>query len=72
MKLRLLRHILPARRGAVRRPEADLSAEMTPVDRAWFAAAVRMGKLAPAPELVQADGLQAGVSRIPRELQATT
>jgi hypothetical protein len=72
MKLRLLRHILPARRGAVRRPEADLSAEMTPVDRAWFAAVMRVRKLAPALELVQADDLQAGVSRIPRGSRATT
>jgi hypothetical protein len=44
---------------------------MTPVDRASFAAAVRMMMLAPEPELVQADDLQAGVSHIPRESQAT-
>jgi hypothetical protein len=73
MKLRLLLHILRAQRGDVRWLEADLSAEMTPVDRAWFAAAVRMMMLAPEPEpeLVQADDLQAGVSHIPRESQAT-
>jgi hypothetical protein len=70
MKLRLLRHILPARRGAVRWPEADLSAETTPVDRAWFAAAVRMRKLAPEPEPAQADDLQAGVYRNLGELKA--
>jgi hypothetical protein len=69
MKLRLLRHILRARRGAVRWPEADLSAEMTPVDQASSVAAVRMMKLVL--ELVQVDDSQAGVSRIPRELQAT-
>ena len=68
-KPRLLRHILPARRGAVRWPEADLSAETLPVDQAWFAAAVRMMK--PAPEVVRADDLQPGVSRIPPESQAT-
>ena len=71
MKLRLLLHILRAQRGDVRWLEADLSAEMTPVDRAWFAAAVWMMMLAPEPELVQADDLQAGVSHIPRESQAT-
>ncbi|HEX2776983.1 MAG TPA: hypothetical protein VHN10_10120 [Candidatus Acidoferrales bacterium] len=41
------------------------------MDRAWFAAAVWMMMLAPEPELVQADDLQAGVSHIPRESQAT-
>ena len=71
MKLRLLLHILRAQRGDVRWLEADLSAEMTPVDRASFAAVMRVRKLAPEPELVQADDLQAGVSHIPRESQAT-
>ena len=69
MKLRLLLHILRAQRGDVRWLEADLSAEMTPVDQAWFAAGVRV--MQPVPELAQGDGLQAGVSRIPRESQAT-
>jgi hypothetical protein len=42
---------------------------MTPVDQASSVAAVRMMKLVL--ELVQVDDSQAGVSRIPRELQAT-
>jgi hypothetical protein len=55
------------RRAAVRWREADLSAEMTPADRAGIAVAVRM--MMAQKEFAPVDDLQAVASRTHRELQ---
>jgi hypothetical protein len=57
-----------ARQAAVRWRAADLSAVMTPADRAVVAVAVRTTKARK--EFAPVDDLQSDVLRIPRELQS--